>query len=968
MIHDQSPSRQGRQERSVKWHLSFFAALLLLLVTRPCASELIKVGIFQNKPIVYFEQEPKGLFVEILDYVAEKEGWEIAYIPCELRDCLAFLRQNDLDLMTCLGESPQRLKHFVFSKEMIWTFWGTIYAIDKQINTILDLKGKRIGVRRKNKITAALKDLVTRFGLKMEFVYVDNYDAAFDALTQKRVDAVAVNNTTGFNRLRTDPLLHKTPIIFNPFPAYFAVPKQGGNPELLDRIDDHVRQLRNEPENLFHEFEQRWFGVPSVYWTPRKIGIGVMSALTLAAVIGLIFRYVSTLKINRILKQNIQERQRIEHELRISEQTARALLNATTDSAFLLDKNGCFVITNQINSDRFEMAPEQMIGLCVYDLIPPDLAESRRENIEQVFNTGTPARFTDHRSGLVFDNNIYPVIDKEGEITHVAVFARDITQTTKTEAILKESETKYKTLFENMVHGVFYQRKDGVLFDVNPAALKLFGLTRDQFLGRTSMHPEWKVVTEAGEALAPEQHPSMIALNTGQAVYDSLVGVYNPQSTEFTWVSINAIPEFKPKDQEPFQVFVTMHDMTAQRRAEQALRESREQYRIVADFTFDWEQWFGPQGELKYTSPSCERVTGYSKKEFMADPELFFSIIHPDDLDMVKAHFQQAHDQEILSATLDFRIISRDGATKWLCHYCNPVNAGDGSYLGRRSSNREITQRKQYEQHLQESEQRFRELFNNMWAGVAIYYTPDDGDHFYFKDLNQAGLKYGQKVLADVLDHEVREVFPGVESLGLFEIFRQVYYTGEPMRHPTSAYEDDEIKLWVENYICKLPSGELVAIFEDTTAQVKAEQAQRALQHQVQQAQKMESIGSLAGGIAHDFNNILFPIVGMSDLLLEDLEKGSPEYENAQQILTAGKRGSDLVRQILSFSRQDDHQVIPVRFQQVLKEVLKLCKSTIPSNISIQPDIHADCGMVMANPTQLHQIAMNLITNAYHAV
>jgi nitrogen-specific signal transduction histidine kinase/CheY-like chemotaxis protein len=143
---------------------------------------------------------------------------------------------------------------------------------------------------------------------------------------------------------------------------------------------------------------------------------------------------------------------------------------------------------------------------------------------------------------------------------------------------------------------------------------------------------------------------------------------------------------------------------------------------------------------------------------------------------------------------------------------------------------------------------------------------------------------------------------------------------------------------------------------------------QKDLEKRINQAQKIESIGSLAGGIAHDFNNILFPIVGMSELLMEDLSPDSVEYENAQEIYKAGKRAKDLVNQILSFSRQAEHEMMPVKFQKILKEVLKLCRSTIPANIEIKQEIQSDCGSIWANATQLHQIGMNLITNAYHAV
>ena len=140
------------------------------------------------------------------------------------------------------------------------------------------------------------------------------------------------------------------------------------------------------------------------------------------------------------------------------------------------------------------------------------------------------------------------------------------------------------------------------------------------------------------------------------------------------------------------------------------------------------------------------------------------------------------------------------------------------------------------------------------------------------------------------------------------------------------------------------------------------------LKSRLQQAQKMESIGTLAGGIAHDFNNILYPIIGFAEMLKEDLPPDSPEYESAQEIYNAGRRGGELVKQILAFSRQTEHKLAPVRFQKILTEVCKLTRSTIPSDIEIHLDIKKDCGFLMAEATQMHQIAMNLITNAYHAV
>jgi nitrogen-specific signal transduction histidine kinase/ActR/RegA family two-component response regulator len=147
---------------------------------------------------------------------------------------------------------------------------------------------------------------------------------------------------------------------------------------------------------------------------------------------------------------------------------------------------------------------------------------------------------------------------------------------------------------------------------------------------------------------------------------------------------------------------------------------------------------------------------------------------------------------------------------------------------------------------------------------------------------------------------------------------------------------------------------------------MEAEKAR--LQIQLQQAQKMEAIGTLAGGIAHDFNNILAPIIGCTELSLDDASDNTFLYENLQQVLKAGMRAKDLVQQILTFSRQANQELKPLRVQTIIKEVLKLTRSTLPSTIQIQQHISNQCGLVMADATQIHQIAMNLITNAYHAM
>ncbi|MDM8535283.1 ATP-binding protein [Desulfobacterales bacterium HSG17] len=142
----------------------------------------------------------------------------------------------------------------------------------------------------------------------------------------------------------------------------------------------------------------------------------------------------------------------------------------------------------------------------------------------------------------------------------------------------------------------------------------------------------------------------------------------------------------------------------------------------------------------------------------------------------------------------------------------------------------------------------------------------------------------------------------------------------------------------------------------------------RKLETRLRQSQKMEAIGTLAGGIAHDFNNILFPIIGYTEMSMDDLPEHSSVRKNLKEILHASLRAKDLVQQILSFSCQKDQEYKTFKVQYIIKEALKLLRSSIPATIEIIEKIDKNCNKILGDPSQIHQIIMNLCTNAYHAM
>jgi len=158
-------------------------------------------------------------------------------------------------------------------------------------------------------------------------------------------------------------------------------------------------------------------------------------------------------------------------------------------------------------------------------------------------------------------------------------------------------------------------------------------------------------------------------------------------------------------------------------------KRTEEKFRMVADFTYDWEHWISPTKEFIYVSPSCERISGYTPDEFMANPDLLVSICHPDDRDTVAKHlFCDPLSRKVKH--LDFRIITKNGEERWLAHICQPVFGSDGGFLGRRASSRDITDQKRMEHQLRKSEQRLRLALDASSDGVWDHNLVTDEVHY----------------------------------------------------------------------------------------------------------------------------------------------------------------------------------------------------------------------------------------------
>ncbi|MFO7860632.1 MAG: PAS domain S-box protein [Desulfosalsimonas sp.] len=316
------------------------------------------------------------------------------------------------------------------------------------------------------------------------------------------------------------------------------------------------------------------------------------------------------------------------------------------------------------------------------------------------------------------------------------------------------------------------------------------------------------------------------------------------------------------------------------------------------------------------------------------------------------------------------RLVNKDGKDLILEYTSTLIHKRGGEVAGVRGIARNITEQHKTRKALKKSEKKYRTILNTIEDG---YYEVDLAGHYRL--LNRAVLRMHNYTWEELKGQSYKKLIDEEDVQSVFETFNYVYRTGNPVKafNWKTRRKDGSI-LHLEASVSLLydnkgkPAG-FRGITRDISERIQARKKTRQLEARLQQAQKMESIGTLAGGIAHDFNNVLFPIIGYTELALQDIPSQTSAAANLEKVLQAADRAKGLVRQILAFSRQSAEQdPEPVRVEPIIKETLKLLRNTIPASIEIHSDIQQDAGAVTIHPAQLHQVIMNLCTNAYHAM
>ncbi|GAB6147160.1 PAS domain-containing hybrid sensor histidine kinase/response regulator [Desulfocicer niacini] len=542
--------------------------------------------------------------------------------------------------------------------------------------------------------------------------------------------------------------------------------------------------------------------------------------------------------------------------------------------------------------------------------------------------------------------------------------------------VLKEKEQMFRHSFENANIGSCLVEPDGNFIMVNNRMVEIFGYSKNEFKGMNVddvSHPEDIVISKEVQRNVKDNI-------IGNAVFQKR---YIHKNGRMFWGKVSS-SIVKDHDGKPLYFVTHFTDITETKKTldgfrehqkkleslvnertkalsqtNEALRESEKKFRQLIE-NINEIFWIRDveTNQLLYMSPNFEDIWGLSILQVTEKPETFLEAIHPDERDRFISIYKKQKDDEAFK--FEYRIVKTDGSVRWINEKNFPVFDESGKVYRRAGINEDITDRKRAEEKIIVSEEKYKRLFYSINDGICLHEiicTAGEPIDYRILDVNP---KY-EELIGINRDEAIGAAASRLyktDKAPYLDIYAKVVETGKPTSFETYFEPMDK------HFIISVFSpgkNQFATIFQDITERKKYE-------NKIQQAQRMEAIGTLAGGIAHDFNNILSAIIGFTELALDEVEKNTNLEDSLQEVYTAGKRAKDLVKQILTISRHDKTEVKPIQVAPLVKEALKMLRSTIPTSIEFRENICSAPLVINADPTQLHQIIVNLVTNAKQAM
>lgn len=697
------------------------------------------------------------------------------------------------------------------------------------------------------------------------------------------------------------------------------------------------------------------------------------------------------------LSRNVTERQKSRRAIEENEKRLRILSDNMRDIIWTMDFDFHYTYLSPSVYRITGFTPEEIMSVPLGELLPQDKYEIVVQTLLRALNLAERGQLPDpdKKSTFEFEHQrkdgstlwleVSSVFnrDEDGKPTEIIGVARDISERKQAEAQILESEIRYRTIVENMYESIAIMDLNFQIVYQSPSEIRVTGFTPEemktmpleQMLTPESFKQAYSAVWQMLEA----EFNGMI-VNPQRSVTLELEGYKKGGGT--LWEEVNATFQRDGKGA-PNGIIWSSRDITSRKRAQDALQESEIRYRMIVENMNDVIWTIDRNLKRIFTSPSSTRITGYTPEESLAipleqalTPESYAYATGRLAQEIALEESGQSFDPD-RAVTIEIELIHRKGGTLWM-EVTGTFNRDEqGRIVNILAVGRDITERKSIEKALAQSENRYKMIIENIHE---VIWTTDLNLQYTYVSPSCRWLTgfTPEEIMAMPIDQLLMP-----ESLELAQNVLGAELALEFSGQPVDTYRSRTLEqglrhknggtLWLEvtatfTHDEEGKSTGMLLAGRDITERKMADEEKSRLQAQLNQAQKMETVGRLAGGVAHDFNNMLSVILGYADLAKLRLARQHPVLQDIAEIEKAAVRSRDITAQLLAFSRKQVIEPRIIDLNDLVAHTQKALVRLIGEDIELRFQRDKFLWPILFDPSQIEQILINLAVNARDAM
>ena len=651
--------------------------------------------------------------------------------------------------------------------------------------------------------------------------------------------------------------------------------------------------------------------------------------------------------------RDFTDRRKQEEALRQSEESYRGLFNSVQEAIYIQDEAGRFVDVNQGAEAMYGRPRDYFIGKTPEVIAAPGVndLEALAERLRLAFE-GAPQRF--EFWGIRANGEVFP---KEVHVSKGAYFGRevlialgrDISERKRAEKALMDSERHYRELLERLQEGFAFADTEENFIFANPAAAEIFGVPEG-----LKGHNLAEFLDAEAAALVERQ---TVHRRQGERGHYELP-ILRPDGQRRI-LSLGVSPWLGDEGEYLGSTGVFV-DITEQKEAQEALARSERNFRELLEKLGEGFGIVDPEERFAYANLSAARIFGVGPGELVGRSLREFV----DEATYARILAQTALRRQGVASTYEIQIRRPDGESRTVALTASPFHSETGEFIGADGLFMDVTERKRAELALKESEERYRELFNNSTDAI-FWIRVDEGGTFWVEAINPAEEALLGTRSEEVCGRRLEELLPRPMAETVLANFRRCLEGGVPTRYEERVELASGPKVFLTQLVpIRSPQGTIVRLVGFSQDITQAKQAEEAMR----QAQKLESLGVLAGGIAHDFNNLLTAILGNLNLAQLKSAPESPALPYLENVERTVLKAAELTKQMLAYSGRGRFVVKPHDLNQVVQEMIHLLNVSLSKKVQLRFELSPDLPTIEADAAQIQQVVMNLVTNASEAI